>query len=99
MTPVGGSVLTLPAGLDRLAVEPLCRTLQERLAAGDALLIDARQVDRISTASVQVLLAAARSAAVRDIPFHVSAASGVLIEALDDLGLAGSLPGVEGNGG
>lgn len=94
-----GSVLTLPTALDRLAVEPLCRTLQERMAAGDPMVIDASQVDRVSTASLQVLLAAARSAAARDIAFRISAASDALIEALDDLGLNGTLPGAEKNGG
>ena len=87
--------MVLPPTLDRLAVEPLCQTLQERLAAGEALLVDGRQVERVSTASVQVLLAAARSAATRDLSFRVSSASGALIEALDDLGLTGFLPGVE----
>jgi chemotaxis protein CheX len=99
MTAVHEAVLTLPAALDRLAVEPLCQTLQRRLAAGEPLLIDGSLVERVSTASLQVLLSAARSAAARDVAFRLSGASEALIEALDDLALTGLLPGVESDGG
>jgi anti-anti-sigma regulatory factor len=99
MTPERESVLTLSPELDRLAAEPLCRVLQDRLTAGERLLIDGSLVERVATASLQVLLAAARSAAARDVEFRLSAATDALIEALDDLGLTGLLPGVERDSG
>lgn len=95
MTEDSESVSILPATLDRLAAESLCRTLQDGLLAGRPLQLDGSGVERVSTACLQVLLAAARSAAAREVPFAVTAPSDALIEALADLGLAGTLPDVE----
>jgi chemotaxis protein CheX len=89
------SIAILPATLDRLAAETLCRALQDRLLAGQPLRLDGSGVERVCTASLQVLLAASRSAAAREVPFTVTAPSDALIEALADLGLPGALPEVE----
>jgi len=89
------SASDLPASLDRLAAESLCHGLQEQLLAGEPVRLNGSQVERVSTACIQVLLAAARSAAVREVPFAIDAASATLAEALNDLGLAGTLPGME----
>jgi len=96
MIPVDRAVLALPPALDRLAVEPLCRAVQQRLAAGEPLLIDAIRVDRVSTAAIQVLLAAARSAAARGVVFRVSGASaalnGIVAWCGEQRWLSGSIP-------
>ena len=85
----------LPATLDRLAAESLCRTVQDRLLTGQKLRLDGSAVERVSTACVQVLLAASRSATAREVPFTVISPSAALTEALADLGLAGALPDAE----
>ena len=95
MTQQQDAALVLATSLDRLAAAPLCRTLQERLLAGEPLTLDGSGVERVSTAAIQVLVAASRSAASHDIAFRLDGASGALTEALADLGLAGTLPGTE----
>jgi anti-anti-sigma regulatory factor len=92
MSEPSGFSLALPATMDQLAAEPLCRALQERILRDKKLLIDGSAVERASTACLQILLAASLSAAARDIGFELVAASPALIEALHDLGLNQLLP-------
>jgi chemotaxis protein CheX len=83
-------VLALPALLDLTAAEPLHRTLLDRVRAGDPLVVAGEAVERVSTAAVQVLLAAAADARARGNTFRLRDPSPVLTDALADLGVASS---------
>ncbi len=86
-----GDSLALPPILDLMAAEPLCRTLVRRSHAADPVLLDGAAVERVSTASLQVLLAAAADARARGVAFGLHNPSGALTEALADLGLPADL--------
>ena len=60
--PDGKPVLILPAVLDLGAAPGLKSDLQEGLAAGDALQVDAEAVQRVSSLCLQLLAAAAQGA-------------------------------------
>ena len=77
----------LPSSLDRLAAEALCHRLQDKVLAGQPVLLDGSAVDRVSTPCIQILVAALKGANARGIPFKLDAPSQVLIEAITDLGL------------
>ena len=81
-------MITLPESLDLVSAEPLHRTLLDRLRAGDPLILGGAAVERVSTAVIQVLLAAAAEGSARGIPFQLRDPSPVLSEALADLGVA-----------
>jgi chemotaxis protein CheX len=82
-----GSILVLPSLLDLTAAETLCRSFLERLSAFDSIVIEGAEVDRVSTAAIQVLLAAAEDARSRGISFQLNEPSEALADALSDLGL------------
>lgn len=90
-TPEGGAdgaaaPLRLGPAVEGAAVEALLTALQERLAAARGLDIDGRDVVRISTLALQVLVAARRSAARRSLGFTL-AASPELARAAAEMGL------------
>jgi chemotaxis protein CheX len=82
------SMITLPAVLDLTAAEPLQRTLLDRGRTGDALIVVGAAVERVSTAAIQVLLAAAAEGRLRGVSFCLRDPSAVLSDALADLGVA-----------
>jgi anti-anti-sigma regulatory factor len=84
-------VFALPAVLDLTAAEPLHRALLDRVRAGDPLVVAGAAVERVSTAVIQVLLAAATEARSRGSSFLLRDASPVLTDALVDLGVASHL--------
>jgi anti-anti-sigma regulatory factor len=84
-------VVALPAVLDLSAAEPLQRSLLERVRSATPLVVVGSAVERISTAAVQVLLAAAADARARGNPFEFRDPSPALADALVDLGVASHL--------
>jgi chemotaxis protein CheX len=84
-------VLVLPATLDLTAAEPLHRALLDRARTGDSLVVIGAAVERVSTAVIQVLLAAAAEAHSRGNSFLLRDPSPVLTDALVDLGVASHL--------
>ena len=82
----------LPAELGLVAAEPLRAELASAIDAGIPLEIDGAAVERISTACLQVLLAAARAAARGDLSFRIVNPSQVLTDAVRDLALHDHLP-------
>jgi chemotaxis protein CheX len=90
-TTVNDEVFTLPAVLDLTAAEPLHRALLERVRTGDPLFVAGAAVERVSTAAIQVLLAAATETRSRGNSFLLRDASPVLTDALIDLGVASHL--------
>ena len=86
--------LCLPATLDLTGADALLGRLQDRFARDDALLIDGSAVEQISSACMQVLVAARVHACARGTPFRMKAMSPVLRDAAHDMGLLGAL-GVE----
>lgn len=85
---LGASSVILASVMDLTTAEPLCQTLLERLATADLIVVQAAGVERISTAVIQVLLAAAVDARTRGIEFRLETPSEPLACALKDLGLA-----------
>ena len=81
----------LPRSLDLVAAAPLREMLRARLHAGAPLVLNAGDVERVSTACVQVLLAAAAAAGARNLPFTLRDASPALVMAAQDLGVAARL--------
>jgi chemotaxis protein CheX len=84
-------VFALPAVRDLTAAEPLHRALLDRVRAGDPLVVAGAAVERVSTAVIQVLLAAATEARSRGSSFLLRDASPVLTDALVKLGVASHL--------
>jgi anti-anti-sigma regulatory factor len=84
------TVVALPAILDLAAADALCRDLRDAMDLGDVE-VDARAVERISTPCIQLLLAAARSAAERGAALRIVAPSAPLSTAIVELGLGGVL--------
>jgi anti-anti-sigma regulatory factor len=82
------SMIVLPAQLDLTAAEPLHQRLLDRARSGDPLVIGAAAVDRVSTAAVQVLLAAAAEVRSRGAAFQLRDPSPELAGALADLGVS-----------
>ncbi len=83
--------IRLPCSLDLVAAGPLQDRLCARLHAGSALMLAAEDVEVVSTACVQVLLAAAAAARMRNLPFALRDASPALLTAARDLGVAARL--------
>ncbi len=79
--------LVLPSVLDLAAAETLHRRLLEHGAQAGGVVLDGSTVERVSTACLQLLAAAARAA-----PLTLAAAAPALRAALDDLGLAALMP-------
>jgi anti-anti-sigma regulatory factor len=83
----------LAAELDVTAADALLGELQRRVAQRDPILMDGSAVERISTACMQVLAAAAIAAQASGLPFDTIAPSAVLRDAILDLGLGHLLGG------
>ena len=79
--------LVLPSLLDLTAAEVLCRSFLECPDVLGSIVIDGAEVERVSTAAIQVLLAAAENARSRNISFQLRDPSAALEGALTDLGL------------
>jgi anti-anti-sigma regulatory factor len=80
-------MIVLPAQLDLTAAEPLHQKLLDRARSGDPLVVSAAGVERVSTAVVQVLLAAAVEVRSRGAAFQLRDPSPELAAALADLGV------------
>ena len=80
-------VLPLPSLLDAAAADPLYEALKKCLPGANSVVLDVELVEQISTACVQLLLATARAARVREVPFRLRGTSTVIVEAIADLGL------------
>jgi anti-anti-sigma regulatory factor len=88
-------VVTVPPIADLAAAETLRQWLLDALAGcpeGEVVHLSAAGVDRISTACVQVILAARTSFAEAGRRLVLDQPSDVLTEAFDRLGLAADLP-------
>ena len=82
-----GVVLPLQASLDLVAAMRLKEQTSEAIASSTSVVIDASAVERITTPCVQVLVAAAHSAAAQGGTFAVGRASEAFKAAFLDLGL------------
>ncbi len=87
--------LSLPASLDLTGADALRTQLQDCLASHDTVLIDGSAVERVSTACLQVLVAARTEAGGQGQSFTLTAMSTALGSAVRDLGLLAAL-GVQG---
>jgi len=81
-------IFSLPPLLDLTAAEPLHRALLEHARSGNPLVLTGSSVVRVSTAAVQILLAAAADAGARGTSFQLRDPSPELTDALTDLGVA-----------
>lgn len=81
----------LASTLDLLAAGPLCEQLRERLNSDASFELDASEVERVSTACLQLLVAASLAARTRGGAVRFSKPSPALSQALADLGLDQSL--------
>jgi chemotaxis protein CheX len=86
-SPNDEAVLPLEASLDLVAAMRLREQTSEAIARSTSVVIDASAVERITTPCVQVLVAAARTAAAEGRTFTVGGASGAFEAAFLDLGL------------
>lgn len=85
----GKTRVLLPAMLEVKDAPELAREMRDVTSRGGAVSIDGDNVEWISTACVQILLAAAR--AVPAGQFEISTASPAFREALEELGVSGLL--------
>ena len=85
------SRVTLGPVLDIRAATPLRDRLQKALKRGKPILLDAAQVDRLSTPCIQVLLAAGKSAEAGAGRIVLAEASDAFVAAFGDLGLFAAL--------
>jgi anti-anti-sigma regulatory factor len=83
----------LAAELDLAAADGLLGDMQRRIGVRDPIRMDGSAVERISTACLQVLAAAAIAARAGGVPFETVAPSAVLRDAIVDVGLGGLLGG------
>lgn len=83
--------VALPARLDIAAIGTLHKALLAAAGQKKLVVIDAEQVNTLSTVCVQALLAAANSFRQRKIPFCVKRPSDVFVTTFDGLGLFSSL--------
>ena len=83
----------LAAELNLPAADALLAGLQRHMAEREPILLDGSAVERISTACVQVLAAAAIAAQATGLAFETIAPSAVMRRAIADLGLAHVLGG------
>jgi chemotaxis protein CheX len=85
------SRITLGPVLDIRAASPLRDGLQKALKRGKPIVLDAAQVDRLSTPCIQVLLAAGKSVEATASRIVLSQASDAFVAAFSDLGLFANL--------
>lgn len=83
--------LPLASVLDLTTIEELYDALRDRSASA-AFILDGSAVERITTPCLQLLAAAAKSASQSDMAFKLKNPSPTLIAAIQDLGLANSIP-------
>ena len=84
----GGHVkLGLPSDLDLPMTQPLVDSLRHAFTVGDVIEILAGGVERVSTACIQALLVASRTAAENRQIFTIVGPSASFVEACSDLGL------------
>lgn len=79
--------IDLPENLDIEAASELKAALTAEDRGDRAIRIDARQVGRVGTACIQVLLSAGRTLSAEGCPFTIVAPSPALLAACADLGL------------
>ncbi len=79
--------LTLPSDLDLPMAQPLLDSLRAAFAAANDVTVQADAVERVSAATVQTLVVAARDSAARGAAFVIATPSDSLTEACEDLGL------------
>ncbi len=77
----------LPRELDLLAAESLKETLLAELDEGEGLLLDASDVERVSTPCIEVLVSAQKTCVATSQSFQISNSSQVLVDAFNALGL------------
>jgi anti-anti-sigma regulatory factor len=91
-TPIEGGVsLTMTPVLDMVVAEPLLGALRSAVGQGGNVEVDASQVERLSTACVQIIVAASRALSASGRNFSVSKYSDAFVAAFGDLGLYPSL--------
>ncbi len=83
--------IALAASLDVTAADRLQAQILARLSADAPVVLCGRDVQRVSTACLQVLVAARRRALAQGVGFALAAPSAVLRQAVLDLGLAAAL--------
>lgn len=76
----------LASDLDLTQAKPLLEEMVARFRGGE-IRIDAAEVDRVSTACVQVLMSGARSASKAAVAFSIEKPSEAFLKALCDLGV------------
>jgi anti-anti-sigma regulatory factor len=84
----GTVVVSLGSALDALAAAPLHLALADASARDMDVRLRGEDIERVSTPSLQVLLAAAREVEAQGHDFALAAPSATLTQALEDLGLA-----------
>jgi ABC-type transporter Mla MlaB component len=80
--------LGLPSDLDLPMAQPLVDSLRHAFAVGDTIEILADGVERVSTACIQALLVASRTAAESRQVFSIVGPSDTFVSACSDLGLS-----------
>ncbi len=80
--------LGLPSDLDLAMAQPLLDSLRHAFAIGDTIEILADGVERVSTACVQALLVASRTATESRQTFAIVGPSAPFADACSDLGLS-----------
>jgi chemotaxis protein CheX len=85
------SRITLGPVLDIRAAVALREGLQKALKRGKPVIVDAAQVDRLSTPCIQVLLAAGKTAEGSGCRIVLAQASDAFVAAFSDLGLFANL--------
>ena len=87
----GGSFCQLGSRLDMRVAPPLKAALLRALSKRRPLTLGATDVERMSTACVQLLVSAGKTFAASGIPFVIKAPSEAFCCAFSDLGLAPTL--------
>lgn len=81
----------LPGDLDLAMAAPLADAMRHAAGLGKPVLVAADQVERLSSAPVQVLLAAVKQIEAQGGKLTIVKPSEVFVETCDDLGLSGWL--------
>lgn len=82
-----GSHCDLGATLDLRAAQPLKNALLRALGKKKSLVLEASSVERLSTACIQLLIAAGTAFKEADLAFSLQNPSATLAESFNDLGL------------
>jgi anti-anti-sigma regulatory factor len=84
-----GKTVRLPAVVDLDALDMVRDSMIDAVELGPVE-VDARQVERVATNALLMLISAAETARRNSFPFAISQASAPLLTAIDRLGLADS---------